>query len=59
VLASLPSGCIKLRSFDVVENTLKSLNQNENLFSDVKEEVEVALDLLKRLEKPNPPQIES
>jgi hypothetical protein len=59
VLASLPSGCIKLRSLDVVENTLKSLNENENLFSDVKEEVEVALDLLKRLEKPNPPQIES
>ncbi len=59
MLASLPSGCIKLRSLDVVENTLKSLNENENLFSDVKEEVEVALDLLKRLEKPNPPQIES
>ena len=55
----MPSGCIKLRSLNIVEYTLKSLLENQNLFSDVKEEVEVALDLLKRLEKPNPPKIES
>ena len=59
MLASLPNGCVKLRSMNVVENTLKSLLENPNLYSDVKEEVDISLELLKRLDKPSPPMIES
>jgi hypothetical protein len=55
----MPNGCVKIRSLSIVENTLKALLEKPNLFSDVKEEIDVTLELLKRLEKPSPPKIET
>ena len=45
-----------MRTLAIVENTLRTLSEKANTYSDVREEVDLTLDLLKRLEKPNAPQ---
>jgi hypothetical protein len=57
VIASLPNGCIKLRKFKNLDKALKAIFNNSNVCSDVKTEVDLILDLLKPLDKPNPPKI--
>lgn len=57
MIASLPIGCIKLKKFKNLEKTLRTISNDSNICSDVKTEVDLILDLLKPLEKPNPPKV--
>jgi hypothetical protein len=54
MFCSYPNGCMKMRSDDKIKNSMKELLKNEDLYTDVREEVNVILENLKPLEKPGP-----
>ncbi|XP_050389238.1 uncharacterized protein LOC126808515 isoform X1 [Patella vulgata] len=58
-LASQPKGCVKLRDNQPLQTALKLTAAEPDVNVDLKEEVEITLDILKRLEKPNLPVIEA
>lgn len=49
---------MKMKSVPIIWQTLTELIKNENLYNDVKEEINIILDTLKPLEKPNPVRVE-
>ncbi|XP_067664231.1 uncharacterized protein [Haliotis asinina] len=57
-LASQPKGCLKLRENHTVHLALKAMEVREDMNPDLREEVIITLEILKRLEKPAPPHIE-
>ncbi|XP_012943031.1 phosphatidylinositol phosphatase PTPRQ, partial [Aplysia californica] len=56
-LASQPKGCLRLREFPQVHTALKKIEQLSDVNPDLKEEVIITLEILKRLEPPDPPTI--
>ncbi|ESP04761.1 hypothetical protein LOTGIDRAFT_155985 [Lottia gigantea] len=58
-LSSQPKGCVKLRENQPLISVLKTTVANQDINPDLKEEVEITLDILKRLDKPNPPNVEA
>ncbi|GFO49572.1 usherin, partial [Plakobranchus ocellatus] len=54
-LASQPRGCLRLREFPQVYTALKKIEQQSDVNPDLKEEVVITLEILKRLEPPDPP----
>ncbi|XP_064649082.1 uncharacterized protein LOC135501149 isoform X2 [Lineus longissimus] len=57
-VASQPRGCMKLRDNGEVVKALKLIIGDQKTNSDLKEEAKATLEILKRLEKPLPPNIE-
>ncbi|RUS79908.1 hypothetical protein EGW08_012346 [Elysia chlorotica] len=54
-LASQPRGCLRLREFPQVHTALKKIESQADVNLDLKEEVIITLEILKRLETPDPP----
>ncbi|GFR92056.1 usherin [Elysia marginata] len=54
-LASQPRGCLRLREFPQVHTALKKIEAQADVNPDLKEEVVITLEILKRLEPPDPP----
>ncbi|OWF39496.1 Usherin [Mizuhopecten yessoensis] len=57
-LASQPRGCLRLRDHSQVIPALKSVVSRDNANTDLKEESSITLEILKKLSKPNPPQLQ-
>ncbi|XP_033096013.1 uncharacterized protein LOC117100434 isoform X3 [Anneissia japonica] len=57
-LASQKKGCVVLRDHSIIVPALKQINSKTELSQDLRDEVELTLELLKKLEKPNPPTLE-
>ncbi|XP_074654877.1 uncharacterized protein LOC141908654 [Tubulanus polymorphus] len=57
-LASQPRGCIRLRDDKLVLQSLNKMLSMPSISPDLKDEVELALEILKKLEKPSPPSCE-
>ncbi|XP_046547775.1 uncharacterized protein LOC124257686 [Haliotis rubra] len=57
-LASQPKGCLKLRENHTVHLALKAMEVREDMNPDLREEVIITLEILKRLEKPAPPHVQ-
>ncbi len=51
-------GCVKLKSINEIELAIKELLEKGNVFSDVREEIDFIIELLKPLDKPNAPIVE-
>ncbi len=59
LLACSIHGCIRLRRLGIVKEILKRMVKCDSLYPDVEQELRLVLDHLKRLEKPEKPEIES
>ncbi|XP_063423739.1 uncharacterized protein LOC134707680 isoform X3 [Mytilus trossulus] len=57
-LASQPRGCLRLREHSKVIPSLKVVSLKEDINADLKEEACITLEILKKLEKPLPPNVE-
>ncbi|XP_071156061.1 uncharacterized protein [Mytilus edulis] len=57
-LASQPRGCLRLREHSKVIPSLKVVSLKEDINADLKEEACITLEILKKLEKPSPPNVE-
>ncbi|KAK3087329.1 hypothetical protein FSP39_004729 [Pinctada imbricata] len=57
-LASQPRGCLRLREHPQVVPSLKAVDKKSDANPDLKEEVGITLEILKKLEKPLPPVVE-
>ncbi|CAC5417187.1 unnamed protein product [Mytilus coruscus] len=57
-LASQPRGCLRLREHSKVVPSLKVVSLKEDINADLKEEACITLEILKKLEKPSPPNVE-
>ncbi|XP_041370991.1 uncharacterized protein LOC121384598 [Gigantopelta aegis] len=57
-LASQPKGCLKLRENHNIYLALKAIDMKPDINPDLKDEVTMTLEILKKLEKPSPPVIE-
>ncbi|XP_078687513.1 uncharacterized protein LOC144919797 isoform X2 [Branchiostoma floridae x Branchiostoma belcheri] len=57
-LASVGKGVVRLRDHAEVVRSLKETESRENVSPDLRDEVITTLEILKRLERPNPPRIE-
>ncbi|XP_064616049.1 LOW QUALITY PROTEIN: uncharacterized protein LOC135480207 [Liolophura sinensis] len=57
-LACQPKGCLKLRTCPNVISALKAIENNREVNSDLREEVLVTLEILKKLEKPRAPRLQ-
>lgn len=54
MFCSFPKGCVKMKAIPNLVETLNSVLNNKQLYDDVKEEINVLLNNLKPLEKPEP-----
>ncbi len=50
---------MKLRSLSIVESIIKTVLKRDDLYVDVEQELRMAYECLRRLEKPNKPIVES
>ncbi|CAF0722557.1 unnamed protein product [Brachionus calyciflorus] len=52
IFSSFPAGCVKMKNAELVWQTLNELLKKKDLYVDVREEINMILDTLKPIEKP-------